>query len=79
MNKKELYELCKSLQEELHKEKLFNDEIVELKQENNHLIFLIEELKRENNKLRKRNRVASSNLKNEKDSLDEILCGPTDD
>ena len=34
MNKKELYELCKTLQEELHKEKLFNDEIVEIKQEN---------------------------------------------
>eukprot|EP01050_Picozoa_sp_SAG11_P045459 SAG11_NODE_22682_length_401_cov_8.298013_2_plen_69_part_01 len=45
MNKKELYELCKTLQEELHKEKLFNDEIVELKQEN-------EELKRENDRLK---------------------------
>ena len=30
MNKKELYELCKTLQDDLHKEKLFNDEIVEL-------------------------------------------------
>ena len=26
MNKKELYELCKKLQEELNKEKLFNNE-----------------------------------------------------
>ena len=72
MNKKELYELCKTLQEELHKEKLFNDEIVELKQEN-------EELKNENFKLRRRITVVSRNLKEEKDSLDEILCGPTDD
>ena len=74
MNKKELYELCitKSLQEELHKEKLFNDEIVELKQEN-------EELKNENFKLRRRITVVSRNLKEEKDSLDEILCGPTND
>ena len=37
MNKKELYELCKTLQDDLHKEKLFNDEIVELKQENEEL------------------------------------------
>ena len=72
MNKKELYELCKTLQEELHKEKLFNDEIVELKQEN-------EELKNENFKLRRRITVVSRNLKEEKDSLDEILCGPTND
>ena len=72
MNKKELYELCKTLQEDLHKEKLFNDEIVELKQEN-------EELKNENFKLRRRITVVSRNLKEEKDSLDEILCGPTDD
>ena len=47
MNKKELYELCKTLQDDLHKEKLFNDEFVELKQEN-------EELKNENFKLRRR-------------------------
>ena len=72
MNKKELYELCKTLQDDLHKEKLFNDEIVELKQEN-------EELKNENFKLRRRITVVSRNLKEEKDSLDEILCGPTDD
>ena len=72
MNKKELYELCKTLQEDLHKEKLFNDEIVELKQEN-------EELKNENFKLRRRITVVSRNLKEEKDSLDEILCGPTND
>jgi len=72
MNKKELYELCKTLQEELHKEKLFNDEIVELKQEN-------EELKNENFKLRRRITVVSRNLKEEKDSLDEILCGPNND
>jgi len=72
MNKKELYELCKTLQDDLHKEKLFNDEIVELKQEN-------EELKNENFKLRRRITVVSRNLKEEKDSLDEILCGPTND
>eukprot|EP01050_Picozoa_sp_SAG11_P025298 SAG11_NODE_5663_length_1490_cov_95.006466_3_plen_80_part_00 len=72
MNKKDLYELCKTLQEDLHKEKLFNDEIVELKQEN-------EELKNENFKLRRRITVVSRNLKEEKDSLDEILCGPTND
>ena len=72
MNKKELYELCKTLQDDLHKEKLFNDEIVELKQGN-------EELKNENFKLRRRITVVSRNLKEEKDSLDEILCGPTND
>eukprot|EP01050_Picozoa_sp_SAG11_P047271 SAG11_NODE_24666_length_369_cov_256.900000_1_plen_66_part_10 len=59
MNKKELYELCKTLQEDLHKEKLFNDETVELKQEN-------EELKNENFKLRRRITVVSRNLKEEK-------------
>ena len=63
---------CKTLQDDLHKEKLFNDEIVELKQEN-------EELKNENFKLRRRITVVSRNLKEEKDSLDEILCGPTND
>jgi cell division septum initiation protein DivIVA len=46
MNKKELYEHCKKLQEELNKEKLFNDDNKSLKEENEKLKEKIKTLKK---------------------------------